>query len=450
MMEWNLPSSLPSEGEALEASRKILEEAWRRNVYTEIMIVGLNATIIEGSKEGIEISQGGKWLAGVRVEGSTISYASTLKNLPKAFEDAYSSYKALGRKELYPLAPLVDRVENELEVAPWDVDLEKKVYDVKEAIKEVEGSVSVIYRETYGYKIYINSEGREIVQRLSYNIHAANVTVAEGGNRGNGYFSEGSRRGYTTDPIKVVKEAVRKAKLQLKGKGAEPGSHRVILMPPAIGVMVHEALGHMSEGDHIKGGSPLKLGMRVGPEFLDVSDSPGNGEEWGSIFYDDEGTKPRKVNILREGKVSGFLLDRYYAKELNMEPTGNGRQEDPSKRIIPRMRVTYVEPKDWSLEELMEELKEGILIVDSSGGNAELDGTFFFMSMEAWYVKNGEKAYPLKPLGMMGNVLEMLSKVEAIGKELGFRPGTCGKWGQRVPVSVGGAPTLTTLNISPV
>ena len=450
MAVWKLPSSLPSEGEALEASRKVLEEAWRRNVYAEIMIVGLSGTLIEATKEGVEVNQGSKWLAGVRVEGSAMSYASTLKDLERAFEDAYSSYKALGKKELYPLEPLVDRVEQRLEVPPWEIDIEQKVKDVKEALKEAEGNVSIIYRETYGYKIYVNNEGREIVQRLSYNLHAANVTVVEGGNRGNGYYAEGSRKGYTTDPSKVVKEASRKAKLQLEGKGVNPGKHRAILMPPAIGVMVHEALGHMAEGDHVKGGSPLKLGMRIGPEFLDVSDSPGTGEEWGSIFYDDEGTKPRKVNILKEGKVSGFLLDRHYAKELNMEPTGNGRQEDPSKRIIPRMRVTYVEPKDWSLEELMEELKEGLLIVDSSGGNAELDGTFFFMSMEAWYVKNGEKAYPLRPLGMAGNVLELLSKVEAIGKELDFRPGTCGKWGQRVPVSVGGAPTLTTLNVSPV
>ncbi len=449
MAAWSLPSSLPSEGEALEAARKVLEEAWRKNVYAEVMILGAATTLIEASKEGLEANQGGKWLAGIRVEGSTIAYASSPKDLMRAFDDAYSSFKALGKRELYPLEPLVDRVEQKLEVPPWEVDLEQKVKDVKEALKEGEGSVTVIYRESYGYKAYLNTEGREIVQRISYNIHVANVTLVSNGNRGNGYFSEGSRKGYVTDPKKVVREALRKARLQLEGKGVEPGSHRVILMPPAIGVMVHEALGHMSEGDHIAGGSPLKLGMRVGPEFLDVSDSPGTGEEWGSIFYDDEGTKPKKVNILKDGKVNGFLLDRHYAKRLNMEPTGNGRQEDPSKRVIPRMRVTYVEPKDWSLDEMMKELKEGILIVDSSGGNAELDGTFFFMSMEAWYVKNGERAYPLRPLGMAGNVLEMLSKVEAIGKELDFRPGTCGKWGQRVPVSVGGAPTLTTLNISP-
>jgi len=78
-----------------------------------------------------------------------------------------------------------------------------------------------------------------------------------------------------------------------------------------------------------------------------------------------------------------------------------------------------------------------------------MDGTFFFMSQEAWYVENGEPKYPLKPIGIAGNVLEMLSKVKAVGRELELRPGACGKWGQTVPVSVGGALTLTQLALSP-
>jgi len=134
---------------------------------------------------------------------------------------------------------------------------------------------------------------------------------------------------------------------------------------------------------------------------------------------------------------------------LGLEPTGNGRQEDPSKPPIPRMRVTYVEPGDWRRDEVLGELKRGVLIVDTSGGNAELDGTFFFMSQEAWYVEGGEPKYPLKPLGIAGNVLEMLKEVKAVGNELAFRPGTCGKWGQSVPVSVGGPLTLTALRLSP-
>ncbi|ABU82089.1 peptidase U62, modulator of DNA gyrase [Ignicoccus hospitalis KIN4/I] len=426
-----------------------MELGWKKGVYVEVNVLGASRTSVTASGEEHKVVQGHSWLAGVRVEGSGLAYTTSPEGLVEAFERAYKAYKALGPSKLYELGPLVDRVSQRLERPPWDVDLETKVKDVLDALKEAKGKAVVAYREVYGYKLYASSDGREVLQRLSYSLHAANVTLAEGGNRGNGYWSVASRKGYTTDPRTAVREAVRKAELQLRGKGLEPGLWEVALEPPAIGVMVHEALGHMSEADHVASGSPLKKGETVGPEFLNVSDSPGPEGEWGSIFYDDEGVKPKKVEIVKEGKVNGFLTDRKHAALLGLEPTGNGRQEDPSKPPIPRMRVTYVEPGDWRRDEVLGELKRGVLIVDTSGGNAELDGTFFFMSQEAWYVEGGEPKYPLKPLGIAGNVLEMLKEVKAVGNELAFRPGTCGKWGQSVPVSVGGPLTLTALRLSP-
>ncbi|UXD21207.1 Zn-dependent protease [Ignicoccus pacificus DSM 13166] len=445
-----MPSSLPSEGESLEAARRVVEEGWKRGVKAEVLIFSFASTRILGSKEEIKIASGEKWVGAVRVNGSGIAYSTNPQGLFKALEEAIKASKMLGEIPLAPLDPLVDRVTQRLEVPPWDVPLEQKVKDVRDSLKDVEGSITLNYRESYGYKLYLSYEGREILQRLSYTLHAASVTLSEGGNRGNGYWSDASRRGYTTDPFKVVQKAYSKAKNQLRGKSVEPGTWDVVLMPPAIGVMVHEALGHMSEADHVKAGSPLKLGEKVASDVVSVSDSPGSGEEWGSIFYDDEGVKPKKVEILKEGVVSGFLTDRQHAKELNLPLTGNGRVEEPGLRILPRMRVTYLEPGDWDEEELIREMKRGLLIYDTSGGNAENDGTFFFMSQEAWYVENGEKVFPLRPMGMSGNVLEMLKFVRGVGKRLEFRPGTCGKWGQSVPVSVGGGAALTKIRVSPV
>ncbi len=450
MVDWSLPSSLPSEGESLEVAKRVVEEGWKRGVKVEVLISAASRLTIRASKEELTISPGTAWIGAVRVNGSGLAYATDPKDMISALDEAIKSYKALGERNLAPLDPLVDRVTQKLDVPPWEVSLEEKVKDVKEALKDAKGSTTVIYRETYGYKLYSSYEGREILMRLSYNLHAASVTLESGGERGNGYWSVASRKGYTTSPSEAVRIATEAAEEQIRGKSVEPGVWKVLLMPPAIGVMVHEALGHMSEADHVKAGSPLKKGERVAGEIVNVSDSPGTGEEWGSIFYDDEGVKPRKVEILKNGVVSGFLTNREYAAELGLPLTGNGRVEAPGMRVLSRMRVTYLEPGDWDEDEMIKEMKRGIIVYNTSGGNAENDGTFFFMSQRAWYVENGERKFPLKPMGLTGNVLEMLKYVEAIGKKLEFRPGTCGKWGQGVPVSVGGGAALTRINVSPV
>ncbi len=450
MVSWNLPTSLPSEGETLELARKLVEEGWKRGVETEVFVTSASSLKVTSSRDELNVDRSSRWVLGIRVNGSGLAYANEPSKALEALEVAVKSYKVLGEKPLAKVKPVIDRVTQDLKVPPWDVDLERKVADVMEMVKLSKGSIVAGYKETYGYKVYASSDGSEILQRLSYSLHFASVTLEEGGERGSGYWSEGSREGYVTDPIAVVQRASEKAERQLRGKGLRPGRWKVLLMPPAIGVMVHEALGHMSEADHVKAGSPLKKGERIAPETVTVVDSPGAGKEWGSVFYDDEGVKPVEVEILKGGVVNGFLTDRAYAAELGLEPTGNGRHESPMHRVIPRMRVTYVKPGDWDTEELLGELREGVVIYDTSGGNAENDGTFFFMSQEAWYVENGEKKYPLKPMGIAGNVLEMLKEVKAIGKEFELRPGTCGKWGQGVPVSVGGGPVLTELDLSPI
>jgi TldD protein len=44
---------------------------------------------------------------------------------------------------------------------------------------------------------------------------------------------------------------------------------------------------------------------------------------------------------------------------------------------------------------------------------------------------------PLKGVTLLGNSLDVLQKIDAVGNDLAFKSGFCGKDGQQVPVGTG-------------
>ena len=134
------------------------------------------------------------------------------------------------------------------------------------------------------------------------------------------------------------------------------------------------------------------------------------------------------------------MHNRETAHQFNAKPTGNARAEDFRVEPIIRMRNTFIEPKDYSFEELVEDIKFGYYLKSLRGGQANLDGTFQVGIQEAYEIDNGELGEPVRNASISGNTLETLLKVDAVGKEFELWPGVCGK-GQSAFVCDGGAHT---------
>ena len=68
--------------------------------------------------------------------------------------------------------------------------------------------------------------------------------------------------------------------------------------------------------------------------------------------------------------------------------------------------------------------------------NGEL---FTFASGEAFIIRDGKIAEPVSDVTLSGNVFQTLKDIEAVGDDLTFSTGSCGKCGQNgLPVGVGG------------
>ena len=240
-------------------------------------------------------------------------------------------------------------------------------------------------------------------------------------------------------PEAIAREAARIAIVQLGASPAPAGTYTVVLSSSAGGTMVHEACGHVFEGDFIEKGLSVyagKLGQKVASELVTVFDDGTMPQKRGTNRVDDEGTPVSNVLLIESGVLRGFLHDRKSARALSMAPTGNGRRESFRHLPLPRMRNTCIAPGLTPAAEIVESVKEGIFVADIGGGEVDIvAGNFVFHCPEAYMIRDGKICEPIRDATLTGNGPEILRSIDAVGDDLGFNVGTCGKDGQSVPVA---------------
>ena len=108
------------------------------------------------------------------------------------------------------------------------------------------------------------------------------------------------------------------------------------------------------------------------------------------------------------------------------------------------MTNTYMQAGTYAPEEILSSVDHGLYAVGFNGGQVDItSGKFVFSASEAYLIKNGKIAYPVKGATLIGDGPSVLRRVSMVGNdlELDGGVGTCGKDGQQVPVGVG-QPTL--------
>ena len=231
----------------------------------------------------------------------------------------------------------------------------------------------------------------------------------------------------------------------------------VVVNGEVAGIMVHENVGHPSEGDRILGregaqagesfyGDLLKEGklgeIKLGNESVSVIDDPTIIGTAGFYLYDDECVKARPRYLIKNGMLNELLLNREYAARFKTKSNAAARAVTYAREPISRMANTLFKPGDYSREELIEDVKEGILMNSFTEWNID-DRRFQskYVGHEVFLIKNGEitnimvrrPILELTTYGLLGNI-------DAIGKDRFMPIGLCGKGDplQGIPVSMGG------------
>ncbi len=285
-------------------------------------------------------------------------------------------------------------------------------------------------------RLFLSTAGAYRFQHTARALGSVTPLAIEGGKVEFDYIQRGETGGAEVlDRLTeaLVTHAAREARALLKAREPPTGPMNVVLDPTTTGTFAHESFGHGTEADQILRErsylAPL-LGTTVGPECLSIVDDGTYEGGWGSIYYDDEGTPSHRTVLIDQGRFVEVLHDRESAAALGRGVTGNARRADFLSRPFVRMTNTYVAPGSSSLDELVREAKNGVLLENfTSGIEDPLGGNMQLKVKKGRRIEGGELTEILPSMALSGKVLDFLKAIRGVSRreDFGVFAGFCGK-----------------------
>ncbi|MGF1597673.1 MAG: TldD/PmbA family protein [Acidimicrobiales bacterium] len=252
-----------------------------------------------------------------------------------------------------------------------------------------------------------------------------------------GWAYDGARDPSELDLERVVKRAVSQS-VDLIG-ATKPATARVdLVLDPHLAATVIGLVASTLSGDRIlKGRSPFvdRVGEMVAAPMLTFVDDATDQRSLGAESHDGEGLACRRVPLVVDGVLQGFLHDSYTGRRSGAGSTGSavrGTRGLPS----PGLHALAVEPRSGSLEDLIAGCDSGLLVFSLAGLHSGVNPVSgdFSVGVEGRMIRGGELAEPVGECTLGSTLQRLLLDVIAIGDDLEHLPN-----GVSIPsVAIGG------------
>ncbi|MBK9974172.1 MAG: TldD/PmbA family protein [Planctomycetes bacterium] len=381
---------------------------------------------------------------------------NNLQDIAPRVKEAVTNARAASRHAkdhsiLAPAQPVQVEVRLDAKLDPRRVALKDKIelfagYNEKMLSHPGVTSSNVRYFDKITRLTYANSEGTWVDRDEIDSGMGGTAISRQGGITGRATCGQGGRDGFERfrNMDLQFEEAAQNAVETAKAPVIQGGTYTVVCDPHLAGVFVHEAFGHLSEGDNVADDprmqEVLKLGRKFGENYLNIWDTGLDAGLRGFLQYDDEGVPTEKTWLIKDGVLVGRLHSRETAGRMNEKPTGNARAISYRFPPIPRMRNTCIgNGPHGSFNDLIKDIKLGVYALDAYGGqtNGEL---FTFTAGQAFMIRDGKVAERVRDVTLGGNVFDTLRNITGIAGDYHVQDtaGGCGKGGQMpLPVSHG-------------
>ncbi|MDM9379600.1 TldD/PmbA family protein [Chlorogloeopsis sp. ULAP01] len=321
----------------------------------------------------------------------------------------------------YPQAPVAQLIENLLAA-------EKEVLSIHPAIKGVPYN-SLAQRDID--RFYLNSEGAMRIESHSLaSIYLYSKTEEEGKKpRSAGAF----RINHSLEALDIngcIQETAEKTISHLNYEKIKSGKYTVVFSPDAF-LSLLGAFSNLFNAQNILDkqslSTPDDLGKQIASPLLSVCDDALHPANVGAETFDGEGTPTRRVSLIENGILTGFLHSAGTAKRLNTQPTGNA---NIGAKVTVSPNFYHVFASTSTEQELSLETAENIVFIDDlqalHAGVKSLQGSFS-LPFDGWIINKGVKT-SIESATVAGDFLQLLKSIIFVEKEAELTPaGVCPK-----------------------
>lgn len=210
----------------------------------------------------------------------------------------------------------------------------------------------------------------------------------------------------------------------------EPGVYDVVLSPMVVGNLLN-VVGRMASALSVDMGFSIFAGKKVNEKMfssrLTLIDDPINPESYGATSFDDEGLPTRRNVIIENGVYKTLLHNSKTAAKYGVKSTSN------AGLIVPHPWSLELKPGELALEELISEVKNGILLTNNWYTRMQnyVEGSFSTVTRDALFlIKDGRIVKAIRKLRITDKLPRIFSNI----KEIGNRPYQIKWWEVETPV----------------
>ncbi len=174
----------------------------------------------------------------------------------------------------------------------------------------------------------------------------------------------------------------------------------------------------------LEGASPWgeRMGKSVVSPLLTLYQEPFEGPF--SCPFDDEGTPTTYLIFIQDGILQDFYCDRVTGKQLGRETTGNGFRPSLSSYPTPGLFNFLIQPGTESLQELIKNMDNGLIVDQMLGGGGGISGDFSINIDLGYRVENGQVIGRIKDTMVSGNIYTALKQLIKLGGDADWN-GSC-------------------------
>ena len=236
-----------------------------------------------------------------------------------------------------------------------------------------------------------------------------------------------------------------------------PGRYDIVVDPTNLWLTIHESIGHSTELDRVLGYEANYAGtsfatldklkrLQFGAPMMHVTGDRQVEHGLSTVGYDDEGVAAQTWDIVRDGVLVGYQLDRQMAHKQGFGRSNGCAFADQAGRVplqrMPNVSLT-ASSEPIALNDLLSRMGDGLYIVGDKSWSIDMQRyNFQFTGQKFFHVRGGKIAGQVKDVAYQSRTTDFWNSMEAVGGASTYVLGgafNCGKGqpGQIAPVSHG-------------
>ncbi|WP_299953152.1 TldD/PmbA family protein [uncultured Modestobacter sp.] len=244
---------------------------------------------------------------------------------------------------------------------------------------------------------------------------------------------------------------------KVKAPSVDPGRYDLVVDPSNLWLTIHESIGHATELDRALGYEAAYAGtsfatvdklnsLQYGSPLMNVTGDRTAEHGLSTVGWDDEGVAGQQWDLIRDGVLVGYQVDRNMARLRGMERS-NGCAFADSAAHVPVQRMANVSlqpvPDGPSTEEIIGGVERGVYVVGDNSWSIDMQRyNFQFTGQRFYKIEGGKLAGQLRDVAYQATTTDFWGSMTAVGGPQTHVLGgafNCGKAqpGQVAPVSHG-------------